>query len=64
MVEILVKGVEQLQYRWEVFAAVFTSDTIAEATQRHQQRLAEMNQIFAQMCRRRGQGDGRLPRVR
>jgi tape measure domain-containing protein len=49
MVEMLVKGVEQLRYRWEVFAAIFTSDTIAEATQRHQQRLAEMNQIFGQM---------------
>ena len=49
MVEMLVKGVEQLQYRWEAFAAIFTSDTIAQATQRHQQRLAEMNQIFAQM---------------
>jgi len=49
MVEMLVKGIEQLRYRWEVFAAVFTSDTIAEATKRHEQRLAEMNQIFAQM---------------
>ena len=27
MVEILVKAVEQLQYRWEAFAAIFTSDT-------------------------------------
>lgn len=49
MVEMLVKGIEQLRYRWEVFAAVFTSDTIAEATKRHEARLAEMNQIFAQM---------------
>ena len=49
MVEMLVKGIEQLCYRWEVFAAVFTSDTIAEATKRHEARLAEMNQIFAQM---------------
>jgi tape measure domain-containing protein len=49
MVEVLVKAVEQLRFRWEVFAAVFTSDTIAAATQRHQARLAEMNQIFAQM---------------
>jgi tape measure domain-containing protein len=49
MVEMLVKGIEQLRYRWEVFAAVFTSDTIAEATRRHEARLAEMNQIFAQM---------------
>ena len=25
-----------LRFRWEVFAAIFTSDTIAEATQLHQ----------------------------
>jgi hypothetical protein len=31
MVEVLVKAVEQLRYRWEAFAAIFTSDTIAEA---------------------------------
>ena len=49
MVEMLVRGIEQLRYRWEVFAAIFTSDTIAEATKRHGARLAEMNQIFAQM---------------
>ncbi len=49
MVEVLVRGVEQLRYRWEVFAAIFTGDTIAQATKRHQQRLAEMNQVFAQM---------------
>lgn len=49
MVEMLMRGIEQLQYRWEVFKAVFTSDTIAEATKRHEVRLAEMNQIFAQM---------------
>ncbi|MHA7600059.1 tape measure protein [Alicycliphilus sp. T452] len=49
MVEMLVKAVEQLRYRWEAFAAIFTSDTIAEATKRHEARLAEMNQIFAQM---------------
>lgn len=49
MVEVLVKGIEQLRYRWEIFAAVFTSDTIAEATKRHEARLAEMNRIFAEM---------------
>ena len=49
MVEILVKGIEQLQFRWEAFAAIFTSDTIDAATKRHEARLAEMNQIFAQM---------------
>ena len=49
MIEMLMKGIEQLQYRWEVFKAVFTSDTIERATKRHEQRLAEMNQIFGQM---------------
>ena len=49
MVEILVKAVEQLQYRWEAFASIFTNDTIDAATKRHEARLAEMNQIFAQM---------------
>jgi len=49
MVEILVKAVEQLQYRWEAFAAIFTNDTIDAATKRHEARLAEMNVIFAQM---------------
>ncbi|TXH83136.1 tape measure protein [Thauera aminoaromatica] len=49
MVAMLMKGIEQLQYRWEVFKAVFTSDTIEQATKRHEARLAEMNQIFAQM---------------
>lgn len=49
MVEVLAKGIEQLRYHWEMFAAIFTADTIDQATQRHQARLAEMNQIFAQM---------------
>ena len=49
MVEVLVTAIEQLRYRWEAFAAIFTGDTIDEATKRHQARLAEMNQIFGQM---------------
>lgn len=49
MVEVLMKGIEHLRFQWEVFAAIFTSDTIAEATTRHEQRLAEMNRIFAEM---------------
>jgi len=49
MVEVLVKSVELLQYRWEAFAAIFTNDTIAAATKRHEERLLEMNQIFGQM---------------
>jgi tape measure domain-containing protein len=34
MVQVLMTGVEQLQYQWELFAAVFTSDTLAAATKR------------------------------
>jgi tape measure domain-containing protein len=49
MVEVLVTAIEQLRYRWEAFAAIFTGDTIDEATKRHQARLVEMNQIFGQM---------------
>jgi tape measure domain-containing protein len=49
MVEVLMKSIEQLRFHWEVFAAIFTSDTIAEAVKRRQARLAEMNRIFAEM---------------
>ncbi|MHA6887432.1 tape measure protein [Ralstonia pseudosolanacearum] len=56
MVEVLIKSVEELRFHWEVFAAIFTSDTIAEATRRHQARLGEMNQVFAQMYADAGRG--------
>ena len=49
MVETLIKAIEQIHYRWESFTALFTADTLVEATKRHEQRLSEMNQIFAQM---------------
>lgn len=49
MVHILMRGIEEMQYQWESFAAIFTSDTMAAASERHRQRLAEMNQIFADM---------------
>ena len=49
MVEMLIKGIELMRFQWEAFAAIFTSDTIAQATKRHQDRLAEMNGVFAQM---------------
>jgi tape measure domain-containing protein len=49
MVQVLMTGIEHLRFRWEVIAAIFTSDTIAEATKRHQERLTEMNRIFAEM---------------
>lgn len=56
MVEVLIRSVEELRFHWEVFAAIFTSDTIAEATQRHQARLGDMNRIFAQMVADAGRG--------
>lgn len=36
MVQVLITGFEYLRYQWEVLAEVFSSDTIAEATQRHE----------------------------
>ncbi|MHA6910849.1 tape measure protein [Ralstonia pseudosolanacearum] len=56
MVEVLIKSIEALRFHWEVFSAIFTSDTIAEATRRHQARLGEMNQVFAQMYADAGRG--------
>ncbi len=56
MVEVLIRSVEGLRFHWEVFTAIFTSDTIAEATKRHQARLGEMNRIFAQMYADAGRG--------
>ncbi|MCB2021928.1 MAG: phage tail tape measure protein, partial [Burkholderiaceae bacterium] len=41
MVEVLMKSIEFLQYQWESFAAIFTGDTMAEATARHEARLAQ-----------------------
>ncbi len=49
MVQVLMTSIEKLRYAWEVFAAIFTSDTIAAATQRHQERLTQMRQIFNDM---------------
>lgn len=49
MVEVLMKGIEALRFGWEAFAAIFTNDTIAAATARHEARLREMNAIFGQM---------------
>ncbi|XHO06397.1 hypothetical protein ACEQUB_03320 [Ralstonia syzygii] len=56
MVEVLIRSVEELRFHWEVFAAIFTSDTIAEATKRHQARLGDMNRVFAQMVADAGRG--------
>ena len=56
MVQVLMTGLEQLRYQWEAFAAIFTSDTIAAATERHKQRMVEMNGIFADMYAQANQG--------
>lgn len=49
MVAGLLAVFEDLRYKWEVFVAVFTSDTIADATKRHLQRMSEMSGILGQM---------------
>ncbi len=49
MVQVLMTGFENLRFQWELFAALFTSDTLAAATQRHQERLAQMQATFADM---------------
>lgn len=50
MVRMLLTGFERLRYVWEAFAALFTSDTLADATKRHRERMMEMNAIFADMA--------------
>lgn len=49
MTETLVKGFEYVRTGYEVLKAVVTDDTIAAALERHQQRIADMNAIFASM---------------
>lgn len=49
MVERLLTAFEYLRYGWELVLALFTSDTLAEATARHQQRLETMRGVFADM---------------
>ena len=49
MVQVLENGMETLKFSWERFAAIFTGDTIAAATQRHEERLRQMNSIFGEM---------------
>jgi phage-related minor tail protein len=39
MVQGLETGIEVLKHQWETFAALFTGDTMAAATERHQQRV-------------------------
>ncbi len=56
MVEGLVKAIEYLRFGWEAFLAIFTNDSIDQASARHNARLAEMNQIFAQMYAGASQG--------
>lgn len=49
MVQVLMTAIEELQFHWEVFAAIFTSDTISQAIARHQARAAEMKRTFSEM---------------
>ncbi|NJR44281.1 phage tail tape measure protein [bacterium] len=49
MVQVLETGIETLKHQWEQFAAIFTGDTMAAATERHQQRVQQMQAIFADM---------------
>jgi tape measure domain-containing protein len=49
MIQALMTGIEDLQYKWELFKALFTSDTFTAATERHQQRLAAMSATFKDM---------------
>jgi len=50
MVQALLVGVEQLRFQWEAFAAIFTSDTVAKAAERHAQRLNEILRITSEMA--------------
>src|SRR5690606_23596612 len=47
VVETLVKGVREVHSRGEADAADFTWDTIGQAAERHQQRVAEVNELAA-----------------
>jgi len=49
MAREVIIGFEFMRFWWEAFAAAFTSDTLAEATQRHKERLAEINRVFSDM---------------
>jgi TP901 family phage tail tape measure protein len=51
MVETLVKGWEYVRTGYEVLKAIFTDDTVDAAIERHKQRLADMDAIFASMYR-------------
>jgi tape measure domain-containing protein len=49
MVQVLEGEFEKLRFSWELLSAVFSGDTLAAATARHQQRLQQMQSIFASM---------------
>lgn len=46
MVEVLMRALEDLQYKWEILKAIATDDTMEAAAERHARRLAEMAGIF------------------
>jgi TP901 family phage tail tape measure protein len=45
----LTRSFEAIRYGWEVTKAVFTSDTIEAATQRHKQRLQEIDDTYTDL---------------
>lgn len=47
----VTRAFEYMRYAWESFEAVFTSDTVDAATERHKQRLAEIDDAYADMFR-------------
>lgn len=55
MSEILTKSAARVQGAWEMVQAAFTSDTIDAASARMQQRLKEIDEIYADMYANVGQ---------
>ena len=49
MAELLTKSAARVQGAWEMVQAAFTSDTIAAASARMQQRLKEIDAVYADM---------------
>jgi tape measure domain-containing protein len=49
MANAIAYAFEQMQYKYEAFLALFTSDTLDAAAERHKARLADMDRIFGEM---------------
>lgn len=56
LVSGLVKGAEHVRYAWEVVRAAMTDDTVEAATQRHQERLRQIEATFFEMWQEAEQG--------